>query len=149
MSEAQHPDDTRRDSGSPDDYVPDARGVLAGIRRKSGNRKGQAKNPRTAEEEHRDALGSLCSEALAHHILDGSDDGKRFELSFPFITKLADNIVSLRNFYKDDKHPVLHSALLLTTIYFYGGEHSLRVSELTAFLEEAICEDLEFKLTNK
>lgn len=72
-----------------------------------------------------------------------------YRLTFPFLAKLADSIVSLREWMKEEKTPVLHLSILSTLIVFYEGSHSQEVSQAAALVEEMITQDVEFKLLNR
>ena len=148
MQQARGSNHARRSPITPSHHFPDARGFDAGDRGESGD--GQAERAKQREDqEERDRIERITGYLMRRGVLQISSGFERYELAIPFLAKLADSIVSLRDWLQDDKKPILHHAILLTMIDFHGGVHSKQVSEAALFVEAMICEDLEFRLLNK
>lgn len=125
------------------DYVPDALGVDSGARGESLHRAGEGEDEARNQEER----DRIISELLTRHVLEAG--GSTYRLTFPFLAKLADSIVSLREWIKEEKTPVLHLAILSTMIEFHEGTHSQQVSDAVALVEEMITQDIEFRILNR
>ncbi|MGI0080774.1 MAG: hypothetical protein ACRECH_14275 [Nitrososphaerales archaeon] len=144
MPETRGSNNTRGSAFASAHYVPDARGLDAGNRGKVLDGARAFKNQTDS-----DRIGYLLFVLERKNVLRVRSDLKSREFSISFLAKLADSIVSLRGWLKDENKPILHLAILSTLLEFYGGVHSQEVSEAAALLEEMICEDVEFKLLNK
>lgn len=143
MSKTRGSDNSGRSTFSSSHYVPDARSLDA------GNGGADADRTREAKDEGRNESDDDRVSYLLFQLSKKKVIRSRGELTIAFLAKLADSIVSLREWIRDDKAPILHIAILSTMTEFYGGVHSQEVSEAAALVERIISEDIEFKVLNK
>jgi hypothetical protein len=67
--------------------------------------------------------------------------------SLQFLAKLADVIVTLRQYSPDS--PVLRQAIVATVLHFFQAQYSDQVSEIASLIEMRIPQNLEFQLLGK
>jgi hypothetical protein len=139
MSEIRRSDHVRGDTlASPHDFS-NAHSGNAINGRETIDRVGEAKNKTKRDK----IIKGLVKRSILIPV-----DGK-YQLSLPFLAKLADSVVSCREHVKDEKTPVLHIAILSTILRLYGAQSFHQVLRAAALVEEMICTDVEFRILNQ